>query len=213
MTDRIGRLIEKAGCAATAAVLLRYGALNTGSQQWSLPQSHYNYLYTMHGVRNEGFASPLNSRLMGKTNARFGSLFLDTDAPFGSIGPFFEINLLEHPGNWVVNPPYSEDLLEQSAQYTLDAATKANQTGKSFLAFYIMPAWTDTKAYMLLTHSSHVSAELRLPRQKYAYETPDGIPITAMFDSIYFALTNNGQDPGGSLAMALRTMLLPFRKR
>jgi hypothetical protein len=51
------------------------------------------------GTVHECFASPLNCRW-----PRFCSMFPDTDAPFGSIGSFFEF--WPQRGSFQANPPF-----------------------------------------------------------------------------------------------------------
>ncbi|MDR9441712.1 MAG: CTD-interacting factor [Schleiferiaceae bacterium] len=91
---------------------LRYAALYAETRHIGPPQVVYDHFYDC-GVRNEGFASPFNARLLGKENARFYSLFPETDAPFGSGGSFFQLQTPHHPGHWCLDPPFLPETMQQ----------------------------------------------------------------------------------------------------
>lgn len=194
-------LLRLGGCAATVAAALRYAQLAPGGQQWGLPQRHVDELYAEYGVRNEAFASPFNSRLVGKPDARFCSLFSDTDAVFGSLGSFFALERLP-PGNWVVNPPFIVDLLDRAANKCIRHLDEGADETLTF--YFIMPAWTDCAAYETMKQSQYRRAELHLRPGRYAYEAPDGTAVHTRAASIYFALSRAA---GGKHAKALHTML------
>lgn len=188
-TDSLKTMLRIGGEVATLAASLRYEVLSTGGQQWGLPRAHVKYLYEAFNVRNEAFASPLNSRLMGMPDAHFCSLFLDTDEVFGSIGNFFSIDnasVISTKGNWIVNPPFVEKILEQAAVKCLEILEL--QGAKAPVFFYIMPAWVDSNTYNMLHNSKYCAAELRLEPGTYYYETPTDQKIWTRAASIYFAL-------------------------
>lgn len=195
------KLLRIGGCAATIAAALRYALLAPGGQQWGLPQRHVDELYAEYGVRNEAFASPFNSRLVGKPDARFCSLFLDTDTVFGSLGSFFALERLP-PGNWVVNPPFIVDLLDRAADKCIRHLDEGADESLTF--YFIMPAWTDCAAYTALHQSRYRRAELHLRPGRYVYEAPDGTVVHTRAASIYFALSRSAH---GKFAKALHTML------
>jgi hypothetical protein len=177
------KLIRIGGCTATVAASLRYAVLAPGGQQWGIPQAHIDYLYDL-GVRNEAFASPFNSHLLGKKDATFCSAFPDTDAAFGSLGDFFALEPARTPpGGWVVNPPFVEELLRRAARRCL-AMVRAGHAP----VFFIMPAWHDCAAYALLRDSKYCAAEVALAPGNYYYEEPSGRRVDTRAASVYFAL-------------------------
>lgn len=179
------RLIPLGGCSATVAAALRYAALLPAGQQWGVPRAHVDALYKTWGVRNEAFASPFNSRMVGRQGAAFCSLFPDTDAAFGSLGDFFELDLARGPpGNWLVNPPFIDELLARAAHKCLDALAGRDPP----VFFFVMPAWRDCEAYAALHKSRFAVAELTLAPGSYYYESPTGERIDTRAPSIYFAL-------------------------
>jgi glycogenin glucosyltransferase len=198
LTPRLARLVELGGCERAAAVALRYAVVVSTGQQWGLPQAHIDYLYDRFGVRREAFASPLNARLLGKPDARYCSVFPDTDAPFGSIGDFLSRPPRDLDGNWVVNPPFVEDLLARAARLVTDALLADEGRAQTF--FFIIPAWTDSEAYAILRESPFLAAELRLEPGRYFYEDAAGRRIDTRAPSIYFALSTEGLDVRTRLA-------------
>ena len=181
------RLLKHGSCGSVVHVALRYAALLSGGQQWGIPHAHVKYLYDHANVRNEAFASPFNSRLLGMPGASFCSLFLETDRIFGSIGDFFVLDLATAPaGNWVVDPPFVEDLLVRAARKCLSAVESGSAT-----FYFIMPAWRDCEAYRLLHGSRFTLAEIALIPGHY-YESPEGARIRTRAESVYFAIVPMG---------------------
>jgi glycogenin glucosyltransferase len=198
-TARLARLVELGGCAAAVAVALRYAVVIASGQQWGIPRAHAAYLYDRFRVRGEAFASPLNARLLGMPGARFCSAFPDTDAPFGSAGDFFAQDPATLDGNWVVNPPFVEELLLRAARHLLGAL----EAGALQTFFYIMPAWTDTEAYGLLAGSPFLVAERRLEPGQYYYEDPAGARVDTKAASLYLALSTESAEARARLPGAL----------
>jgi hypothetical protein len=195
VTPRVNDLVEIGGCDAVVRMLLYYAAAFSQGQQWGAPQAHIDYLYEEHGVRNEGFASPINSRLLGKKGARFFSAFPEVDRPFGSVGRFFDRAMGARDGGWFINPPFIETILARAAEEVVTYFS-LSQKQKSPV-FFVMPAWRDSQAYETLhalseelsrkSGSSHSAQELELGRNQHAYENIHGKRIVARFNSIYFA--------------------------
>jgi hypothetical protein len=184
MTRRLRQFIDDHGIYYGAKLALRYDSLLARSQHWGLPQSHFEDLYHQFGVRNEAFASAFNSRLLGKPGAFFCSLFPDLEARLGSRGNFFEIKDFE--GNWEVNPPFIEKILEQAAKKILNWFDE----GRRFRVFFLMPSWTDTPAYLLLDKSKYRVAKILLQRGKYSFQLPDETLIKAPVNCYYFGLSS-----------------------
>jgi len=190
LTAATEALVRLGGGTAAVAAALRYAALAPGGQQWGLPRAHVQFLYDSFGVRNEAFASPLNSRLLGLPDARFCSLFPDTDGVFGSIGDFFAVDMAALPGNWVVNPPFVEALIERAARKCIAAVEAARAAGGALTVFFVAPDWRDAEFHRLLKEAA--TASLRLTPGRYFYESPAGDRIPTRAASAYFALCADG---------------------
>ena len=74
-------------------VQARYRALfgSRGGEGWhkAVPDAAMQHLQSTFRVSLECFASPFNARL-----SLFCSLYRDTDVPFGSLGSFFDLDLV-----------------------------------------------------------------------------------------------------------------------
>lgn len=91
---------------------LRYSSIYAETRHIGPPQIVYDHFYDW-GVRNEGFASPFNARVLGKDQAQFYSLFPETDAPFGSGGSFFHLEAPKNPGHWCLDPPFLTETMDR----------------------------------------------------------------------------------------------------
>ena len=91
---------------------LQYGALYAETRHIGPPQCVYDDFHSW-GIRNEGFASPFNARLLGKEASGFFSAFPQTDRVFGSRGSFFHTDWKQYEGAWCVDPPFLEETLSR----------------------------------------------------------------------------------------------------
>lgn len=114
-------------------MILRYESLLPRSQQWSTPTEIYQ-VFKNYGFEIEGFASPLNSRMLElDENAKFCSLFYDTDHYFGSLGPFHKYIFTNE--KVTVCLPYVEQIIQDALKHML---INKNAT------YYIgAPSWDD----------------------------------------------------------------------
>lgn len=92
-------------------LMFRYQSIIAYGNQWAVPKNIYAFLYD-NGFNYEAFASPINSVMLtlGVLNEKpfyYGSLFKDTDAPFGSHGSFLDL-VLPNNGTYrmTINPPF-----------------------------------------------------------------------------------------------------------
>ncbi len=88
-----------------AACALTYDAVYAETRHIGPPQVVYDDFHRW-GVRNEGFASPFNARLLGKDGSGFYSLFPHVDVPFGGRGSFYRTAAPTHDGAWAIDPPF-----------------------------------------------------------------------------------------------------------
>ena len=164
------RLVAMAGMAGPAAMVrccLRYGSMLAASHHWAAPAAVFDALWRL-GVRNEGFASPLNSGLFGRADCRFFSLFKDTDAPFGSCGSVFAqpvAALAALPGGWELNPPFVFGLMMQAAEL---AVALAKTRDVVFIVRQHDPAVNPVSPYAALADAA--VASIVMPAGTYAYE-------------------------------------------
>lgn len=140
---------------------LRYASIYAETRHIGPPQKVYDLFYDW-GIRNEGFASPFNARLLGKPDAQFYSLFKDTDEIFGSAGSFFKLRRPENPGHWCLDPPFTSEIM-----------TKVDHILKDWLATY------KTLSFLLIIPESHSPANppdetVTLKKDIHHYEGLEG---------------------------------------
>lgn len=200
------RMISVGGGAATLNALLRYAALGAYSSSWGVPFEAARRLYEDFGVKYEGFASPLNSRLMTFEGTAFCSLFEDTDAAFGSIGSFFEAGrTVGGEGAWMVNPPYTEKLLAAAAAIVLERAAAEPE----YEAYFMCPRWTDSEAYSRMARSPHlVAMQETTKRGVFRSEDSQGVQKTGA-PTAFFAIA--GTATPARRARMVRGMAAIFR--
>lgn len=100
------------GLRHTLTSALRYATIYARTRHIGPPQRVYDDFHRW-GVRNEGFASPFNSRLIGYPDSGFCSAFADTDGPLGSRGSFFEVDPDAFPGAWCLDPPFLPETMRR----------------------------------------------------------------------------------------------------
>lgn len=178
---RLQLLSSMALSVDVAKTVVRYACLFSRGQQWSIPSVVYRILVDRLKVDLEGFASPLNSKIL-ELGGRFCSLFPDTDSIFGSVGDFFSFDLRNQSA--VVNPPFIVTVMDRM----VEKLTTAIEQSESCLFVVFVPSWTDTEYYKRLTCSRYRLVSWRLLPGQYYYEDLDDKRIDARFESSVFIL-------------------------
>lgn len=187
-TERMRYLCNKYGLYITGITYLKYDSILPGAQHWGIPWEVSNLLYK-YNFLNEGFASPINSRLIDLPNGKYCSIFPDTDPD--SLGSFFDVDLIEYDGNWSINPPMIETIIESSVDKILTNLTL--HAGKAY--FISLANWIDMDSYKRLQYNKNLKKMQILYRGTYYYQNPDKDIIKANFNSVYFVLTDENH-PG-----------------
>lgn len=182
INERISYLLKRFNCRDVVKCLLKYQAIISKGQQWGLIKEHFVELYKI-GVRNEGFASPFNSRFLELgIDIKFCSLF-NVDKVFGSAGNFFEQKL---EGKWQINPPFIEEILNKTSKKVL------SEMKNDLDVFFLLPYWTDLTAYIDLDKSEYKRYKLILKKNTYKFDTPER--INASVTLVYFYLSSRKDD-------------------
>lgn len=194
--DRISLLLRVASRntpdpkLALGLMVMTYASVLPGPQHWNASRRHYE-IYYEHGIRVEGFASPINAQLLAiDETTKFCSLFPHVDGPFGSIGNFFDVDFA---GKVAVGPPYTEELLKRIA----DKVIKDCESGRP-VRFYVTHAnWADAPGYIQMKNSKFCVYTEIVPRGKHYYINTNVVPnekVVAQFDTVLFVLTNYADD-------------------
>jgi len=173
-SDRLRLLIQTVGLDATITMMMRYGSILAGGHHWSVPAAVFDVLWDC-GVRNEAFASPINSLVLGRPGASsYYSRFLDVDAPFGSQGnwlnaPFADTR--ERAGGWEINPPFTKKLLVGASARAVALAAAGRDV------FFITRVNAKSEnPYGELLAASVAAVILRVP---YETQSPSGLRMTS----------------------------------
>jgi hypothetical protein len=167
-------------------MLLKYISMLSASQHWGLTRSHWVELYNL-GVRNEAFASPVNSRLIEYPNTNYFSVF-KSDSALRSCGDFFTADMFEYPGDWSINPPFIEDILYKTVKKVTSFLDMYNEPVTIFL---LMPNWQDAEAIKILNESEYLVSAKKLPKNRYYFEDKNGNSFLSVVDVLYFVLSKN----------------------
>lgn len=183
LTPNLRYIINKWPIDIVLMMLLRYASLLPGGQHWGIPWLMADFLYEL-GFRNEGFASPMNSRFIDKPEGKFCSLFVD-DSQFGSLGSFFSVDMVEYPGDWMINPPYVASLFDPILDKINDFFKRTEGKRRVFV---LLPAWTDTNIYQELSKSPYLVSMEIMEKGSYYYQNPEREVIVPPVRSVYFIL-------------------------
>jgi phosphorylated CTD-interacting factor 1 len=148
-------------------LLLRYKALDGGGFQCALPKIVFECLESCWGVEFEGFASPLNCHF---GCSKYFSAFRDSDAPFGSLGSFFDAKLIR--GSFELNPPFSADLYAALFDHCHGHLESAQRTSEALSFIVIVGATEKTLAHHSLEKfisSPFLRGRLHIKVQDHVY--------------------------------------------
>jgi hypothetical protein len=173
-------------------IMLRYCAFITGGQHWAVPLDHYTYLYEKIGVRNEGFASILNTKAVYHQGSSFCSIFPDIEGKFGSLGSFFKVDLGKE-GAWAINPPYLESVIDDTIDKVLKHLQNADDKKEKFTAYLILPAWDDMKSIQTLQSSKYTIKSIKLTNDMF-FELLDGTPYFIKTPQRYTVVSTSNSD-------------------
>ena len=124
-------IIDKLVIEYIYIVYMRYYIISSGNNQSSILPSLKKILKDNLGIKIELFSSVLNSSM---TN--FGSLFYDIEWVFGSLGNYFNMNIIS--GYYEMNPPYDNCLINNMFNKILNDITNAQNNKKQLLFFIIL---------------------------------------------------------------------------
>lgn len=186
--DLLNALLERGTLEQLACVCLRYACILQQAQQWANPTEFYDILVNKYSASIEGFASPLNSRIILQSkDAVFCSLFPDVDAPFGSVGSFFDQSYVGKTAT--ICPPYTIFIFDGIYDKTLEQIEEAKKTGQSLRLVYGLPDWHDVKLIDFLETSEYVVYKKFVPNFEYSFfDSKNGAIIPATFANRYYIL-------------------------
>lgn len=172
-------------------LLARYDMLQGAGLQAALPGAVFDVLLTLYGCNLECFASPLNCRY-----ERFFSAFPDTDAPFGSLGSFFDHNFTQG-GSYQANPPFVARFIH--AMYEkMEQSLSSCVEPLMFVVF--IPAWSEAPAWKTLRESPHLQQYVLVDQSSHYYtegtqhRRKSSKRIASFNTSVFFLQNEAGKD-------------------
>lgn len=164
-----------------ALMIMRYSILGTENQHLSFPPSIMKKL----GVDIELFGTPLNT-----SSPRFCSPFPDVERYFGSLGNFFNFNLISNK-TYTFDPPYVEELMDDATERLLSQLDNIN----NFLIIVNIPVWDSVsqkkynfrdyhmrfRTYEMLSTSKYLHSEtvaFKFENKYYNYFSNTYIPVS-----------------------------------
>ena len=154
--------------SAAFALVCRYTSVQGGmfhtvaGHHAALHGAVFDVLRDGMGVDVECFASPLNCRWH-----RFCSPFTDTDAPFGSLGSFF--NFKPQEGSYQCNPPFDEDLVRRTVEHITALIKAADRSSRALSFVIITPHWPGRTSWENLAGSPHVAHVQIVPLREHGF--------------------------------------------
>ncbi len=192
LDDRLRQLIKLGGVENCLIMLLRYMGLGINGHHCAIPINTYEYLYNTFNIRREGYASPLNSKLLKWNDTKFCSLFYDTDKYFGSMGPFNWKTVVKYQDkNWTVNPPYIESIMDVMYDNVIKAFNEI--TNPDFLLMILIPKWESNIVYSnLATNKSGLVIYIYEPLENEHYMNCNGhvIKMKGVQNCMFFLSKN-----------------------
>ena len=110
----------------------RYMTISNGNNQASILPSFKKLIKEKLNIKVELFGSPLNT-----SYTTFGSYFYDTDNLFGSIGNFFDMNIIK--GYYEINPPFDSCIINNIFKNCLNFLITAENNKLPLLFLFIIP--------------------------------------------------------------------------
>lgn len=187
-------------------MIMRYACTLMGGRQWTSPLDIYRYVVDRYKVTVEAFASPMNAQVLYLNNSdlKYCSIFPDTDAPYGSMGDFFKVDLV---GKHVfANPPRIDNIILPVVQRMIQTCERASD---SFVRFIVeVPEWTDAEYYIILMNSPFKVFDHSFGKgQHYFVDTTDKFNKSiAYFNTHLFVLSVNVDDTYSDLINFMETL-------
>jgi hypothetical protein len=171
-------------------IAMRYCTVITGGQHWGITTEYYDYLYNNYNLRNEGFASILNTKSIYYNDCHFCSLFPDIEGDYGSLGSFFNVELYNYDGLWSINPPFTEQLILQTINRVIEQIEKANEKEKILTTFIFLPYWEDLINTSKILENKFTKDHIIIKSGEMFVEQIDGCQIPIKNKHIHILCTN-----------------------
>ena len=154
--------VALAYCCLARVLALQGGHEKAGGMQAACPAAVFDCLRIHLGVAAELFASPLNARF-----PVYCSASADVDAPFGSVGSFFDAK--PRRGAYLANPPFAPVVVDAMFARMARLLKIACRTGEALTFVVVIPHWPEKRCWQGLATNRHMRCHLLLLQQEHGY--------------------------------------------
>lgn len=189
--ERIKCLKKLANNDLIAIMIMRYACLHSNGQQWSHNKAFYKYFLDNYDCKLEGFASPLNSRLM-LLEGFFCSLFPEVDKPFGSLCQFTEAYY--ENTTVLANPPFISYIIEDAVNHAIKNLNDAKKYNYKVRFIFTFPIFESKSYFSTLNNSEYLVKKFFLPAFQHSYENLSGIKKKFNLDTHFYILSYGYED-------------------
>lgn len=140
----------------------RYNIFSSGNIQSSIIPSFKLLLKQYLNIKIELFGSSINS-----SNYKFGSFFYDIDKYFGSLGNFFNMNIIS--GYYEANPPFDKKIIYNFFNKLLIFFKTASVKKKPLLFVIILPVSCKVTKILAQFNNSLVVKKYFVKKEKFPY--------------------------------------------
>lgn len=143
-------------------IFIRYNTLSSGNNQASILPSFKKIIKDVLNIKIELFGSPLNT-----SSSTFGSLFYDIDNVFGSIGNYFNSNLLK--GYYEINPIFDKCIIDKIIIKCFNELNVATINKNPLLFLFILPISYNKYSSKLNILSNFKKFEIIIEKKSFPY--------------------------------------------
>lgn len=118
----------------TACCIYRHKTLGINNQSAAMPDYEKKEYVEKYDIKVELFASAFNNYC-----SIYCSLFYDIEKYFGSIGSYFDTNVIK--GSFFINPPYIDEVMAPAMKKTIHFLENAKKNNRELRFVSILPAW------------------------------------------------------------------------
>lgn len=179
-----------------AKLTIIYETINDRGQHWGLSFKFGEFLNIGYNIRNIAFSSPFNYQLHNiiYPTGGFCSLFAFIDFWFGSFGQqFWDVDMLKHAGDWFINPPFTEDVLERTVLKFTNVFDILATSEQKLTIHMLAPDWSDatfTRILLSPKMSPYLQMFHLMKRFTYKFSSPDGNEFTSPVNARYIIISN-----------------------
>lgn len=190
-TGRKEKLLELSDETGVAIMIMRYASLASNGQQWAHSTKFYKFFKDNYDVGVEGFASPLNSRMM-LLDSYFCSLFPDVDEKFGSLCKFGEAYFENI--SIMCNPPFIGSLINESVNFAIKNLEDAKKNNYKVRYIFTFPIFETKNYFKTLNESEFLVLQFYLEAKKHSYENLKGDLKLFSLDTHFYILSYGYKD-------------------